>query len=85
MYMCVCMCVYLCMYVSQAIDLMSRVFGNGPSNWGSIPGRVIPKDPKKFLMPPCLTLSIIRCGSKGKVEPSRKWSRSFPTLWCSSY
>ena len=26
-----------------AIGLMSRVFGNGPGDRGSIPGRVIPK------------------------------------------
>ena len=29
----------------------------------SIPGRVIPKTQKCYLMPPCLTLSIIRYGS----------------------
>ena len=29
-------------------------------NLGSIPGRVIPKTQKWYLMPPCLKLSIIR-------------------------
>ena len=28
------------------IGLMSRVFTNGPGDWGSIPGRVIPKTQK---------------------------------------
>ena len=46
---------------------MVRVFANGPGDLGSIPGRVIPKIFKKwYLMPPCLTLSIIRYGSRVK-------------------
>ena len=32
----------------------------------SIPGRVIPKIQKKYLMPPCLTVSIIRYRSRVK-------------------
>ena len=28
---------------------MSRVFGNGPGDWGSIPGQVIPKTQKMVL------------------------------------
>ena len=43
-----------------AIGLMFRVFANGPGDWGSIPGRVIPKNQKWYLIVPCLTLSIIR-------------------------
>ena len=39
---------------------MSRVFTNGPGDWGSIPGQVIPKTQKWYLMPPYSTLSIIR-------------------------
>ena len=30
----------------RAIGLMSRVFTNGPVDWGSIPGEVIPKTQK---------------------------------------
>ena len=33
----------------QAIGLMSRVFANGRGDWGSIPGRVIPKTQKMVL------------------------------------
>ena len=32
-----------------AIGLMSRVFANGPGDWGSIPGRVIPKTQEMVL------------------------------------
>ena len=39
---------------------MSRVLANGPGDQGSIPGRVMPKTQKWYLMPPCITLSIIR-------------------------
>ena len=35
--------------VHRAIGLMSRVFANGPGDWGSIPGRVIPKTQKMVL------------------------------------
>ena len=40
------------------IGVMSRVFGNGPGDRVSIRARVKPKSQKKYLMPPCLTLSI---------------------------
>ena len=44
---------------------MIRVFANSSGDWGSIPGRVRPKIFKKwYLMPPCLTLSIIRYESR---------------------
>ena len=45
---------------------MSRVFANGPEDQGSIPGRVIPKTQKWYLMPFCLTVSIIRYGLRVK-------------------
>ena len=48
------------------IDLGVIVFANGSGDLGSIPGRVIPKTQKWYLMPPCLTLSIIRYGSRVK-------------------
>ena len=53
------------------IGLMSRVFISGPRDWGSISDRVIQRLKKWYLIPPCLTLSII---GKGKVEQSREWS-----------
>ena len=47
-------------FEDQAIGLMSGVFTNDPGDWGSIPGRVILKTQKWQLVPPGLTLSIIR-------------------------
>ena len=54
---------------------MSRVFASGPGDRGSIPGRVIPKTQKWYLITPCLTHSIIRYVSRvnvailGKEDP----------------
>ena len=44
------------------MGMIVRVFANGPSDLGSIPVRVIPKTQKWYLIPPCLTLSIISYG-----------------------
>ena len=43
---------------------MLRVFTNGPRDQCSIPGRVISKTQKVVLDAYCLTLSIIRYGSR---------------------
>ncbi len=48
------------------IDIMARVLANGLGVVASIPGRVIPKTQKLYLMLPCLTLSIIRYASRVK-------------------
>ena len=45
---------------------MSWVFANGPGERSSVPGRVLPKIQKWYLMLACLTLSIIRYGSRVK-------------------
>ena len=37
------------MYMAVGHWLMSRVFTNGPADWGSILGRVIPKTQKMVL------------------------------------
>ena len=64
---------------------MSRVFTNGPGDWGSIASWIIPKTQKWYMMPPCLTLSIKRQRSKVKwSNPGNKVAAS-PTLWCSNY
>ena len=53
--------IIVCVYIPyQAMGLMSRMFTNGPGDWGSIQGQVIPKTQKRYLMLPCLTLSTIR-------------------------
>ena len=67
------------------IGMMARVFTNGPEDLGSIPGRVIPKTQKCYLMSHCLTLGIIRYGSKVKWNSSGKGVAPSPTPWWSSY
>ena len=61
------------------------VFGSGPGDWGSIQGRVISDSKKWYLMPPCLTLSIIRYGSRVNLSNPRKGVALSPIPWCSSY
>ena len=58
-----------------------RVFANGPGDLGSFPVRFIPK----YLMRPCLTLSIIRYGSRVKWRNPGKGVAPSPTPWCCSY
>ena len=51
--------VNLTMAQSVCFGLMSRVFVNGPGDWGLIPGRVIPKT-RKMVLDASLILSIIK-------------------------
>ena len=67
------------------LGLMSRVFVNGPGDWVSILGRVILKIQKWYLMSPCLTLSIIRYGSRVKWSNTRNGVAPSPIPQCSSY
>ena len=62
---------------------MVRVFANGPEDQSSITGWVRLK--KWYLMPPCLTLSIIRYGSRIKWSNLGKGVASSPILRYSSY
>ena len=52
---------------------MSRVFVNGPGDWGSIHGRVIPKTQKMVFDTTLLKTQHYKVRIKGKVEQSRKW------------
>ena len=72
-------------YLLPDIGMMVRMFANGPGDWGSIPGRVIPKTKKIVLDASCLTLSIIRYGSWLKWSNPGKGVEPSPTPWCSSY
>ena len=45
---------------------MGRVFTNGPEELGSIPGRVIRKTQKSYLITPCLIFRIIITVSRVK-------------------
>ena len=61
-----------------------RARANNLVDWSSIPGQVILKTQKCYLMPPWLTLSIM-IRIKGKVEQSRERSSTLPYTWWISY
>ena len=71
--------------LNRLIAQVGRVFANGPGDLGSIPGRVIPKTLKWYLMPPCLTLSNTRYVSRVRWSNPRKGVELSPTTRCSSY
>ena len=63
-----------------------RVFADWPGKPGFNPRSSHTKNSKKwYLMPPCLTLSIIRYGSRVKCCNPGKVVPPSPTPWCSSY
>ena len=53
---------------------MIKVFTNGPGDWGSIPGQVIPKTQKMVFDTTLFNTQHYKVRIKGKVEQSRKWS-----------
>ena len=57
---------------------MSRVFANGLGDWGSIPGRVIPKTQKMVLAATLLNSQHYKVQIKGEVEQSRERSSTLP-------
>ena len=63
---------------SQAIDLMSTVFTNGPGDHGSIPGRVIPKTQKMVFDVAWLSTQHYKVRIKAKVEQSWKRISTLP-------
>ena len=56
--------------IDWGIGLRSRVFNNSPGDWGSIPGRVIPKTQKMVLDAALLHTQHYKVRVKGKVEQS---------------
>ena len=56
---------YVDMSNAYLISLVGSVFANGPGVWSSIPRLSHTKDLKKwYLIPPCLTLTIVRYVSR---------------------
>ena len=51
---------------------MSRVFANGPADWGSVPGQVIPKTQEMVLDAALLNTQHYKARTKGKMEESRE-------------
>ena len=70
-------------YLIQKFD--SLVFVNVVGEWGSIPGRVIPKILKMVLDTSLLKTQHHKIHIEGRVEQSRKGVVPSPTPWCSSY
>ena len=62
---------------------MSRVFTNGPGDWGSIPGQIIPKTQKMILDAILFNTQHYKVRIKGKVEQSRERSTVLPytSVW----
>ena len=54
------------------VDIMSRVFVNGPGDRDSISGRVIPKTKEKVLDAALLNTQHYKVRIKGKVEQPRE-------------
>ena len=62
----------------QLISLVDWVFTNGPGDFGSIPGRVIPKISKMLLDTSLLNTQQHKVHIKGKVEQSRERISALP-------
>ncbi len=58
---------------------MSRVFANGPIDWGSIPGRVIPKTQKMVLDATLFNTQHYKVRIKGKESNPEKGVVLSPT------
>ena len=77
---------WICKFI-VTIGLMSGVFANCPGDRCSISGRIIPETQKWYLMPPCLTLNIIRqwwrvkCGNPLNVIQFYLTHRWNPIRW----
>ena len=67
------------------IGLVGRMFANGLGDLGSIPGGVIPKNLKWYLISPCLTLSNIRYVPRVNWSSLGKGVAPSSTLQCCSY
>ena len=57
---------------------MTRMLANGPGDWGSIPGQVIPKTQKIVPNATLLNTQHYKVRIKGKVGQSREWSSALP-------
>ena len=71
--------IYIYIYIiNRDIGPAVRVFANGPGDFGSIPGRVIPKTLKMELDTTLLNTQHYKVRFKGKVEQSWEWSSALP-------
>ena len=76
--------IYIYIYIYHwSIGIKVKVFANGQGDWGSIPGRVIPKTQKMLLDVSLLNTQYYKIRVKGKWNNPRKGVT--PSLRCSSY
>ena len=64
--------------MTRAIGRMNRVFANDPRDWGSIPGRVLPKTKKIGFDAALLYAQHYKVKINGKVVQSRECSNALP-------
>ena len=62
-------------------SMMVKVFANGPGDWSSIPGQVIPKTQKMVVDATLLNTQHYKVRIKDKVEQSREWSSAIPYIY----
>ena len=77
--------VYIYIYIYIYSGLEVSVFAKGLGNQGSVLIESYQRLKKWYLMPLCLTLSIIKYGSRVKWSNPGKWVAPFPASRCSSY
>ena len=64
---------------------MSKMFANGPGDWESVPGRVIPKTQKMVLDSALFNTQHYKVRIKGKVEQPRERNSALSYISVSSY
>ena len=79
------MCNKIMLTNNWAIGLSSRVFANGPGDWGSIPGQVIPKTQKMVLDAALLNTQHYKVCIKCKWSNPGNGVAPYPTILCSNY
>ena len=70
--------IYIYIYIYIYIVQVGRVFANGPGDWGSILGCVIPKTLKMVHDTSLLNTKQYTVRIQGKVEQSRERSSALP-------
>ena len=70
------LCFSLSLYIYIYIYIIVKVLANGLGDPGSVPGRVMPKTQKWYLMPSCLIFIIIKYESKvsGAIQGKEKYT-----------
>ena len=71
-------CSWFLRVFSTQIGLVDRVFANGPGDWGSIPGRGVPKTIKIVLDTSLLNTQQYKVRIKGKEDQSKERSSALP-------